>query len=75
MGINSIFDFPIKLFLLFHSILGWKTHKSAIAESQRIYYKFVKPHKALDGKTPAEKVGLNLEKNQWLNLIRKSLIS
>ena len=37
---------------------GWKTHKSAIAEGQRIYYNFVKPHQALDKKTPAEKVGI-----------------
>ena len=37
---------------------GWKTHKSAIAEGKRIYYNFVKPHEALDGKTPVEKVSL-----------------
>ena len=61
MGINSIFDFSIKLFLLFPSFLGWKTHKSAIAEGQRIYYNFVKPHQALGGKTPAEKVGIEFD--------------
>ena len=50
----------------------WKTHKSAIAEGQRIYYNFVKPYQALDGKTPAEKVGINTNgRNKFLNLMRK----
>jgi hypothetical protein len=50
---------------------GWKTHKSAIAEGQRIYYNFVKPHKALDGKTPSEIVGIKMkEKNKWNNLLK-----
>ena len=52
---------------------GWKTHKSAIAEGQRIYYNFVKPHQALDGKTPAEKVGIKLDcKNKWQKMLRNS---
>lgn len=38
---------------------GWKSSKSAIAEGQRIYYNFVKPHQALEGKTPAEQRELN----------------
>jgi hypothetical protein len=52
---------------------GWKTGKTPIAEGQRIHYNFVKPHMALDGKTPAEVSGMNIEgKNKWLTLIRKS---
>lgn len=49
----------------------WKSHKSAIAEGQCIYYNFVKPHEALEGKTPAEKVGLDLRKrkDKWKNLL------
>lgn len=31
-----------------------------IAEGQRIQYNFVKPHMALDGKTPANAAGLEL---------------
>ena len=57
MGINSIFDFSIKLFHLFPSFLGWKTLNSAIAEGQRIYYNFIKQPEALNGKTPTDKVG------------------
>ena len=52
---------------------GWKTHKSAIAEGQRIYYDFIKPHQALDGKTPAENVGVSVKgKNKWLGLLRRN---
>lgn len=50
---------------------GWKSPKSAIGEGQHIYYNFVKPHQALDGKTPAEKVSITLvEKNKWLELFK-----
>ena len=50
---------------------GWKNPKSAIAEGQRIYYNFVKPHQALDGKTPAEKVGVSVNnKDRWMNLLK-----
>jgi len=51
---------------------GWKNPKSAIGEGQRIYYNFIKPHQALDGKTPAEKVGASLiQKNKLLELLQK----
>jgi transposase-like protein len=50
---------------------GWKTHKSAISEGQRIYYNFIKPHQSLDGKTPADKVGINIdEKDKWKGLLK-----
>lgn len=52
---------------------GWKSKKSAIAEGQRIYYNFVKPHEILYGKTPAEKAGIIAKnRNKWLDLLRKS---
>jgi putative transposase len=52
---------------------GWKSHKSAIAEGQRIYYNFVKPHQALKGKTPAEKAGIETKgRDKWKNLFSKS---
>lgn len=45
-----------------------------IIDGFRIYYNFIRPHMALNGKTPAEKanVGLELGKNKWLELIKKS---
>lgn len=43
-------------------------------EANRIYYNYLRPHQALNGKTPAEKAGidLQLEQNRWENLIRHS---
>ena len=50
---------------------GWKNPKSAIAEGQRIYYNFIKPHQSLDGKTPADKVGINIDgKDKWKDLLK-----
>jgi len=42
-------------------------------EANRIYYNYLRPHQALNGKTPAEKAGidLRLEGNKWIALIRK----
>lgn len=36
------------------------------------FYNFVRPHMALDGQTPAEAAGidLNLEGNRWMQLIK-----
>jgi hypothetical protein len=44
--------------------------QSAIAEDQRIYYNFVKPHQALEGKAPAEKTGIK-GKNTWKDMLKK----
>lgn len=40
----------------------------------RNYYNFIRPHQALNGKTPAEMAGLDLGlgKNKWLGLIEKA---
>jgi transposase-like protein len=51
---------------------GWKSMATPMAEGNRIFYNFVRPHMALDGQTPAEAAGidLNLEGNRWMQLIR-----
>lgn len=51
-----------------------KKPDSPILDGQRIYYIFVRSHQALDGKTPAQAVGIdqNLNGNKWLQLIRKA---
>jgi len=43
-------------------------------EGFRAYYNFIRPHQALNGKTPAEEAGidLNLKENKWFSLIRKA---
>jgi hypothetical protein len=52
---------------------GWKTAKTVLAEGNKIQYNFVKPHMALEGKTPAQVAGIGVEdKNKWLALLRKA---
>ena len=45
-----------------------------IMDGMRIYYNFIRPHMALNGKTPAEmaNIDLNLEGNRWMALIKKA---
>ena len=40
---------------------GWKSYETPIAEGQRIAYNFVKPHMALDKKTPAQAAGIEIK--------------
>jgi len=55
---------------------GLDHEKSAqlMADGTRIEYNFIRPHMALDGKTPAEAVGidLRLHQNKWRSLIEKA---
>ena len=47
--------------------------ENQVIDGWRIYYNFIRPHQALNGKTPAEVAGLdlNLGENKWLSLIKK----
>jgi hypothetical protein len=38
----------------------------------RIYYNFIRPHTALNGKTPAQKASVESDEAKWLALIRKA---
>ncbi len=51
-----------------------KKPDSAFIEGQRIYYNHIRPHQALDGKTPAEAAGIKPDVigNKWEALIRKT---
>jgi transposase-like protein len=55
---------------------GLDTDETAqrMMDANRIYYNYLRPHSALDGKTPAEKAGidLQLEGNKWKKLIEKA---
>ena len=52
---------------------GIKKPNSAIIEGQRIYYNHIRPHQALNGKTPAEACGIpNKGTNKWLTLIQNA---
>jgi len=54
-----------------------KNNNSEIVDGFRIYYNFIRPHMALDGKTPAEVAGIKLKlgKNKWKSLIEQSLMN
>ncbi|MDV3276990.1 MAG: transposase [Nitrososphaerales archaeon] len=53
---------------------GWKSMKTPIAEGQRIHYNFVKPHIALEGQTPAEVAGIDIEgENKWMELLKRAI--
>ncbi|RLG32085.1 hypothetical protein DRN98_05805 [Methanosarcinales archaeon] len=44
-------------------------------EGFKTYYNFIRPHQALNGKTPAEVAGLNLnlDGNKWMSIIKESI--
>ena len=44
-----------------------------ILTGMQIYHNYVRPHMALDGKTPAEKAGIKIEgENKWLTMIQNA---
>lgn len=50
-----------------------KREDSPILEGYRIFHNHVRPHMALDGKTPAEACGIKVEgENKWLTLIQNA---
>lgn len=43
-------------------------------EGHRLYYNFIRPHEALNGKTPSEVAGITIEgNNKWLTLMRTAI--
>jgi transposase-like protein len=38
----------------------------------RIYYNFLRPHSALNGKTPAQKAKIESDEAEWMSLIKKA---
>ena len=51
-----------------------RTLESATLDGQRIYYDHIRPHQGLNGKTPAQVAGLELDlgTNKWESLIKKA---
>jgi transposase-like protein len=52
---------------------GLKVDDTAILQGYQLYHNFIRPHEALDGKTPSEACGIQIEgKNKWLTLIQNA---
>jgi putative transposase len=52
---------------------GIKKTTTRVLPGMQIYHNFVRPHEALDGKTPAEACGIGIEgENKWMTLIQNA---
>lgn len=52
---------------------GLKTPNTPILKGYQIYHNYVRPHEALEGKTPAEVCGITVEgENKWMTLIQNA---
>jgi len=53
-----------------------KTEDSPILEGMQIYHNFVRPHMGLNGKTPADAAGIQVEgENKWLTIIQNAQLT
>jgi transposase-like protein len=54
-------------------VRGVKKANSPLIDGYQIYHNYIRPHMGLDGKTPAEVAGINVEgENKWLTLIQNA---
>ncbi len=62
-----------KVMRAFDNLKGCQT----IANGEQVYQNFIRPHSGLEGQTPAQKAGidLNLQGNKWKALIQKAAIA
>jgi len=52
---------------------GLKKDDAPILTGHQIFRNFIRPHEGLDGKTPAETCGIEVEgNNKWLTLIKNA---
>jgi putative transposase len=52
---------------------GLKKKRTPILTGYQIYHNYIRPHEALNGKTPSEACGITIEgKNKWLTLIQNA---
>ncbi len=52
---------------------GLKREDSPILKGCQLYHNFIRPHEALDGQTPADRVGIKVEgDNKWLTIIQNA---
>jgi putative transposase len=52
---------------------GLKTKETAILKGYQIFHNYIRPHEALEGKTPSEACGITIEgQDKWITLIRNA---
>jgi hypothetical protein len=52
---------------------GLETKDSPILAEYQLFHNYIRPHMALDGRTPAEVAGIKIEgENKWLTLIQNA---
>jgi transposase-like protein len=55
---------------------GLKTKETPILTGYQIFHNYLRPHEGLDGKTPSEACGIQIEgKNKWITLIQNAVKS
>lgn len=55
------------------TIRGLKRKRTPILQGYQLYHNYIRPHEALNGKTPSEACGINIEgKNKWITLIQNA---
>jgi hypothetical protein len=54
-------------------VRGLKKADSPLISGYQIYHNYVRPHMALDNKTPADKAGIEIQgENKWITLIQNA---
>ena len=52
---------------------GLKKIDTPILTGYQIYHNYLRPHEALDGKTPADAAGIEIKgRNKWLTIIQNA---
>jgi transposase InsO family protein len=52
---------------------GLKKDETPVLKGYQLYHNYIRPHEALDGKTPAEACGIKIEgENKWMTLIQNA---
>jgi putative transposase len=55
------------------TLRGLKNDDSAMLSGYQLFHNFIRPHEALDGKTPAEACGIQIQgENKWKTLIENA---
>ena len=54
-------------------VRGVKKSDSPLLKGYQIYHNYMRPHMALEGRTPAEKAGIEIKgEDKWLTLIQNA---